>query len=334
MIAALGRWWMPAAATAALGYLIFMVVAGALPERRHLVQSEARGVLQQAPESITRVTVEADAAPAVFVRRGEGWVSEGSDAAVAAGLAEIIDRAVKFMHTANPVRTLEPQEVADAGLAEFGLAQPRLEITLEDAGGVALAAGFGDDSADGLLQYMRLEGQDGLYLMSGFVGKEWQAVLDGGHAEVTASSRPLVPLALGEVAAVEIYAGDRSYRFERDPAGAWLLHRHAARQKPNAVHRADPVQSQRIAAALAAFGRSTIERSVAYGAGGDAFGLADPEAVIVLFTEDQVRPPLDFTVGAVDGPGRYLQMPDHTEIVMVADDRITSLIDLAAELGP
>jgi hypothetical protein len=92
--------------------------------------------------------------------------------------------------------------------------------------------------------------------------------------------------------------------------------------------------SQRIAAALAAFGRSTIERSVAYGAGGDAFGLADPEAVIVLFTEDQARPPLDFTVGAVDGPSRYVQMPDHTEIVMVADDRITSLIVLAARLAP
>ena len=45
--------------------------------------------------------------------------------------------------------------------------------------------------------------------------------------------------------------------------------------------------------------------------------------------------PLDFAVGdRADGLGRYLQMPDHMEIVAVPDDQITGLIDLAAELEP
>jgi hypothetical protein len=183
MIALVNRFWMPAAASVALAYLVIMLATGALPERGQLVQSEAHGVLQLAPESITRVTVVADATPAVFVRQANGWVRDGSAAAVDAELAEIIERAVKFMHTANPVRAIEPEEIADAGLAEFGLERPRLRITLEDAGGVALEAEFGNDSADGLLQYMRLKDRDDLYLMSGFVGKEWQAVLDGGHPE-------------------------------------------------------------------------------------------------------------------------------------------------------
>jgi hypothetical protein len=325
---------MPIAASIALGYLIFMVLAGALPERRQLVQSEALGVLRMAPASIRRVTVVADATPAMFVRQ-DGWVREGSAAAVEAELAEVIERAVKFMHTANPVRALEREEIADAGLAEFGLEHPHLRITLEDAGGVVLEADFGNDSADGLLQYMRLRDRDELYLMSGFVGKEWQAVLDGGHRDEAEAPRLLVPLPIGEVAAVEIYAGDKSYRFERDPGGAWLLHRHAPGDDPNALHQANPAQSERITQALTAFGRTRIERSIAHGAGGDAFGLVDPEAIIVLFTNDQTRSPLDFAVGDLaDGLGRYLQMPDHMEIVAVPDDQITGLIDFAADLEP
>jgi hypothetical protein len=341
MIAAVNRFWMPAAGAVALAYLVIMLVTGALPGRRQLVQSEALGVLRLAPESIRRVTVGADAAPAVFVRQADGWVREGSAAAVDAELAQIIERAVKFMHTANPVRALGRDEIADAGLAEFGLEHPRLAITLEDPGGVVLEADFGNESADGLLQYMRLRGRDDLYLMSGFVGKEWQAVLDGGHvsggygSEAQAPPRWLVPLPIGELAAVEIYAGNKSYRFERDPGGAWLLHRHARGEDPNALHQADPAQSERIAEALAAFSRTPIERSVAYGAGGDAYGLVDPEAIIILFTNDEARPPLDFAVGdVVDGLGRYLQMPDHTEIVTVPDGQITSLMDFAAELEP
>ena len=335
MSAAVKRFWMPVAASVALAYLVIMLVTGALPERRQLVRSEAQGVLQLAPESITRVAVVGDAAAAVFVRQADGWLREGSGAAVEAELAEIIDRAVKFMHTANPVRALEHQGIADSGLAEFGLDHPRLRITLEDAGGVTLAADFGNEGADGLLQYMRLRDGAGLYLMSGFVGKEWQAVLDGGHRDEAQATRSLLPLPIGEVAAIEIYARDKSHRFERDARGAWLLHRHAPGDNPDAPHRADPAESERIAQELAAFSRIRIGRSVAYGAAGDAYGLVDPEAIIVLFTNDQASSPLDFAVGdRADGLGRYLQMPDHMEIVAVPDDQITGLIDLAAELEP
>jgi hypothetical protein len=335
MSAAVRRLGMPVGAALALAYLSIMLVTGALPERRQLVQAEARGVLRLAPESVTRVTVAADAEPQVFVRQADGWAREGSAAAVDAELALILERAVKFMHTANPVRALEPEEIAHAGPAEFGLDRPRLRITLENAGGVVLEADFGDEGADGLLQYMRVRERDGLYLMSAFVGKEWQAVLDGGHRADAEAPRALVPLPIGALAAAEIYAGGKSYRFERDATGAWLLHRHVSGEPPNAVHRAHPAQSERIAEALAAFGRTRIERSIARGPAGDAYGLHDPAAIIILFADDQVRPPLEFAVGDVaDGRGRYLQMPDHVEIVAVPDDQITGLIDLAAELEP
>ncbi len=332
MSAIVSRFWMPAAASVALVYLVIMLVSGALPERTQLVRSEAHGVLPLAPESIMRATVVANATPAVFVRQANGWVREGNAATVDAALAEIIDRAVKFMHTANPVRELERKEIADASLAEFGLEHPRLQITLEDAHGVVLEADFGNDGADGLLQYMRLRDRDDLYLMSGFVGKEWQAVLDGHRSDEAPAPRLLVPLAIDDVAAVEIYARDKAYRFERDPTGAWLLHWHAPGEDPNTVHRADPAQSGRIATALAAFSQTRILATVASGAPGDTYGLVDPAAIIILFTQDKARPPLDFTVGNLADLGRYLQLPDHKEIVAVPDDQIKSLIDFAAGL--
>ena len=334
MRAVVNRFWMPAAAAMALAYLVIMLVTGALPETRQLVQSEAEGVLPLAPETITRVTVVGGARPAVFVRQADGWQREGSAAAVDAELGQIIDRAVKFMHTAKPVRALEHQEIADAGLAEFGLDHPRLGITLEDERGVVLKADFGNPSADGLLQYMRLRDRDDLYLMSGFVGQEWQAVLDGGHREQDEAARSLVPLPIGDLAAVEIYARHHAVRFERDAGGAWLLHRHAPGDDPSTLHRADPAESERIAQALASFSRIRIERSVGHGAGGDAYGLADPEAIIVLFGSDEARPPLDFAVGDPADGDRYLQMPDHAEIVAVPDGQITRLMDFAAEFEP
>jgi hypothetical protein len=182
---------------------------------------------------------------------------------------------------------------------------------------------------------MRLRDGGELYLMSGFVGKEWQAVAAGGHGDEAQAQRSLMPLPLEEVAAVEIFARGKSYRFERDGSGAWLLHRHTPGDDPNMIHRADPAQSQRIAGALAAFSQTPIESSVARGADGDAYGLVDPEAIIALFNADQAVPPLDFAVGApANGLGRYILMPDHAEIVTIPDVQIASLMDFLGALEP
>ncbi len=47
---------------------------------------------------------------------------------------------------------------------------------LENASGVVLEADFGNRSNDGLLRYMRLRDRGELYMMSGFVGQEWETV--------------------------------------------------------------------------------------------------------------------------------------------------------------
>ena len=121
---------------------------------------------------------------------------------------------------------------------------------------------------------MRLRGRDDLYLMSGFVGEEWEAVAKGRPTDPTRAQRPSLSLPLDDLAAVEILARSKSYRFERDATGAWLLHRHARGDDPNTLHQADPAQSERISQALARFGRSPIARSIARGELGDSYGLS------------------------------------------------------------
>ncbi len=53
-----GRGWLAAVlALLAVGYLVAMVVTGALPRQRQLVEFEARGLMREPPESVVRVEV-------------------------------------------------------------------------------------------------------------------------------------------------------------------------------------------------------------------------------------------------------------------------------------
>ncbi len=174
------RFGMLIMAGAALAYLVLMWITGASPEREQYAKFEAHGVLRMAPESITRVTVTADGTSLVFIQKTKGWARENSAKVVAESLSKTLDLAVKYMHTANPVRVLKPKDISGFSPVEFGLDRPRLSITLENASGVVLEADFGKNSGDGFLQYMRLRDGSDLYMMSDFVGKEWEAVAKTG----------------------------------------------------------------------------------------------------------------------------------------------------------
>jgi hypothetical protein len=163
-------------AVAALGYLIAMVVTGALPENRQVVKFEAAGVLTQAPETITQVKLESKNGSYVLVRRDSGWANANDKKALDEKAVKVLDRALKIMHNSKPVRVLSREDIAGTNPTEFGLDQPRLSVTMETADGVALAVRFGNSNTDGILQYMSARGSDQLYLMSDFVGQSWEQV--------------------------------------------------------------------------------------------------------------------------------------------------------------
>lgn len=167
-----------AAAVAALAYLVVMVVAGALPQQRQLVKFEAKGVMKLAPEGIDRVRIDVGPRSASLHREGAGWVTE-SGTAVDPALAKRVSMAVQFMNTAGPLRSLDAPELTGSNPREFGLDPPRLRATLSQASDTVLVAVFGARNPDDTAQYMGLDGKPEVYLMSRFVGQEWEAVAAG-----------------------------------------------------------------------------------------------------------------------------------------------------------
>lgn len=167
-----------AAALAALAYLVAMTVFGALPQQKQLVKFEAKGVMKLAPESITRVKIEVGSRSTVLLRQGESWTVEGG-APVAAELAKRASMAVQFMNTAGPLRVMDAPELTGSNPREFGLDPPRLRSTLYRGNEAVLGAVFGTHNPDDTAQYMGLEGKPDIYLMSRFVGQEWEAVAAG-----------------------------------------------------------------------------------------------------------------------------------------------------------
>lgn len=160
---------------AAVAFLFAMVFTGARPEQRQLVKFEAKGVMQVPPERITRVELTSDKGSAVLVRtEAQAWI-DADGKALPPALAKRVSMAVQFMNTSEPVRVLDPSDTQNASTHDLGLDRPQLSIGLFEGNRKVLAAAFGRRNPDGLLQYVAVEGRPGIYLLSHFVGEEWNA---------------------------------------------------------------------------------------------------------------------------------------------------------------
>lgn len=169
----------PLLALLAVAYLVAMVVNGAQPVQRQLVKFEAKGVLPIEPEAVTRVALGRDGRHVVLVRRGGGgWALDGG-AAVDGPTATHIDTAVKMLHRSGPVREIAAADLTGVDTRPFGLEEPIVVVALTGAAGETLTVRFGTINPEGFLQYMRIDGDPRLYLMSRFIGAEWVAALAG-----------------------------------------------------------------------------------------------------------------------------------------------------------
>ena len=167
------RHLLPVLAGLALLYLAAMVVSGAMPLQRQLVRFEAKGVLKLSPDEVTRVELSRGTRRVTLLRTGETeWATPDGVTIGAAGRR--VSKAVQIMHNSGPVREIEAAELSGRDPASFGLDPPRLSVKLYGAGGKPLlTARFGEFNPEGYLQYMRIDGNPRLYLMSRFVGGEW-----------------------------------------------------------------------------------------------------------------------------------------------------------------
>jgi hypothetical protein len=172
--AGLKRWWPVLAGAAALLFIVAMVLTGSQPESQQLIKFEAKGVMQMAPEKVTAVDIEFKGNTYKLARTGpRDWIRPGG-AALEAKLGADASMAVQFMNTSGPAREMTPDEIPGADMKGFGLAPPRLSVTLYAGPAQVLTAHFGANNPGGLLQYMRVDGRSEVFLMSRFVGQQWE----------------------------------------------------------------------------------------------------------------------------------------------------------------
>jgi len=171
---------LPAVALAALVFLVGMVLSGSQPVLRQNVSFEAKGVLGMAPERIRRVEVSRGGERLSAVRTGDkSWATaDGVDIGSEAG--KRLSMAVQMMHTSAPVNEIPAAELAGADVAGFELDPPHFVARLYvDRPTPVLAAQFGAYNPEGYLQYVRVEGEPRIHLLSRFVGEEWTKALNG-----------------------------------------------------------------------------------------------------------------------------------------------------------
>jgi Domain of unknown function (DUF4340) len=143
----------------------------------------------------------------------------------------------------------------------------------------------------------------------------------------------LVPV--DQLGAVEIADRGRLHRFERDAAGAWFYHGVHTAATGDHTHAVDPALAERIARALAAFGRTRIERQFALERGSDAYGLAAPEMVVLVYRPDQPQPIAQYAVGHVapDTTSRYVTRVGTPVVMTIAAYQVDNLLALVQAAG-
>jgi hypothetical protein len=166
-----------AGSIAAVAYLVTMTVSGRMPQSGQLVRFVAAGVMTETPEHIDRVEISAGQRRWTFTRSGTGQWSDARGRPIAASLATHLEDSIKFMHVSPPVRVMQRGEWSEHGLREFGLDPPAYSTTLFREGRPVLLAFFGAPNPQKVLQYMRLQSDERIYLMSRFIGEEWERAL-------------------------------------------------------------------------------------------------------------------------------------------------------------
>jgi hypothetical protein len=169
-----------AVALAALVFLVGMVMSGSQPVLRQNVAFEAKGVLGLQPEQVRRVEISRGGERLSAARTGGASWATADGAAIGSEAGKRLSMAVQMMHTSAPVNEIPAAELAGADVAAFELDPPHVVARLyADGPAPVLAAQFGAYNPDGFLQYVRIEGERRIYLLSRFVGEEWTKALDG-----------------------------------------------------------------------------------------------------------------------------------------------------------
>lgn len=161
----------------ALGYLVLMFKSGEPPTHENFIRTEFAGVMDSPPTQVVAVQIIHAGQTQTIERHEDSWRDAGSLSALSEPQVTMLERAIMFMHTANPVRIMRPEEFAGVSGDPYGIETPAIAVRLSSVNGLIVNAKFGHRAPDGILQYMQVEGRAEIYLMSGFVSETWDQIV-------------------------------------------------------------------------------------------------------------------------------------------------------------
>jgi hypothetical protein len=312
-----------------------------------LPDPEVRGIVAMPADQVARIQVSTGEKDFVFQHRPEGgWLV--NDVETEQAVSAHVDAALRMLNVSSPPRILKPGQYTPEQVADFGLDPPHLLVSIAAKTGKTSSVTFGEATPAQNAQYVRVIGQPDLYLLSRYVGVEWELAIDMAQRLLPAdmsdpdvAKRPsalLLPVSMGTIAAVEIVENGALTRFERDPEGDWFhhvgQHSHAAGAP---AHKADPQLAPLLAAELTGLERATIEAVETQHPDPDTlleFDLEHPPLIMLLYTRDSSRAVarVEFGKPTRDGLGRYVRVQETDSVVTIpsfAAAHVEKLLQLA-----
>jgi hypothetical protein len=344
---------LPAAAALLVAFIAALAFTGK-PPGMDVGNFKSQGIVAASPSSIVRIELTQGKDRSVFHRLDPtSWAFDQSTAArLPDELASHLESALRFMHVSTAARTIDPAEYQGSTFADFGLDPPAYVVSLVAADHSTIVADFGTLNPSGTSQYVRLLGQPTLYLLSRYVGAEWQLTADmakrlrpptagspaGAPTSADRFSALFLPTSIDQVWAVEIVYGGALHRLERDSSGNWFLHVGEHTHAASSTHVADPSKASIIAAALEAFEQTQIETLVArHSSGGDIdrYGLNRPTVIALFYARDSSFPLARIEIGgmAEDGFSRYARLSQDGDVVQIAGYEAERLVGLLKAVG-
>lgn len=340
--AALG-WKVPVAIGVLLVPLFALAFSGQWPGFHGKPPSSPKGLLAVAPNEVEHIDIRSDAKSIAIRRQPGGWTIEGVEGVVPAELGSHVDTALKFLRVSEPSREIAAGELAAESYAAFGLDPPSEVAVLETGSAIVTTVNFGTANPAGTSHYVRLGGAPTVYLMPRHVTDEWRLLFDmgrrlhGGTGSASRGADLLLPVSMAQVWAVEIVAGGKLTRFERDAAGTWFKHTgQHTHMAGGDLHVADPAQATIIDSAFRGFDAAVAETRVARG---DVrhlaqYGLVLPELIVLFYVRDSSTPMARLEFGApADRLDRYARLAPDGAIITVAEFEPRRLIDLLKAVG-
>jgi hypothetical protein len=161
----------PAAALGAMAFLVTLAFTGGR-SGPGLEPFVPKGLMTIPIEDVREVDLATPRGHWHFLRTQDGWRSTQGTATT--GFEARLESALKLLRNSGPDRVLTEGEVAWAGAAQFGLAPPRLRITVSGPDASVFAISFGVTNPMGLSHYARLDGSSQIALLPAFVAEEWE----------------------------------------------------------------------------------------------------------------------------------------------------------------